>query len=107
MVTAVIISMQNQLLLSTLNLCTYAWIFKLNYIFIFCVLSPVHCSLNKEGNNFQERYLSELFCRVPSEPRKRTMSREVIRKVLSVEQDEGVGARVRRSIGRPEVRTNK
>ena len=32
-----------------------------------------------------------------------TMSRTVTKAVLSVEQDEGVGARVRRSIGRKEV----
>ena len=31
------------------------------------------------------------------------MARRIIKKVLSVEQDEGVGARVRRSIGRAEV----
>lgn len=31
------------------------------------------------------------------------MSRSVVKKVLSVEQDEGVGARVRRSVGRAEV----
>jgi len=30
-------------------------------------------------------------------------SRVVAKKVLSVEQSEGVGARVRRSVGRPEV----
>ena len=30
-------------------------------------------------------------------------SRKVVKKVLSVEQGEGVGARVRRSVGRPEV----
>lgn len=33
------------------------------------------------------------------------MSRTVDKKVLSVEQDEGIGARVRRSIGRPELRS--
>ena len=33
----------------------------------------------------------------------RSMSRTVYQNVLSVEQEEGVGARVRRSIGRPEV----
>lgn len=32
-----------------------------------------------------------------------TTARKVVKKVLSVEQDEGVGARVRRSVGRPEV----
>lgn len=32
-------------------------------------------------------------------------ARQVVKKILSVEQDEGVGARVRRSVGRPEVRT--
>lgn len=32
-------------------------------------------------------------------------SRSVIQSVLSVEQSEGVGARVRRSIGRPELRS--
>ncbi|RKP15061.1 pirin-like protein-like protein [Piptocephalis cylindrospora] len=32
-------------------------------------------------------------------------SRTVVQSVLSVEQDEGVGARVRRSIGRPELRS--
>ena len=31
------------------------------------------------------------------------MARRIIKKVLSVEQDEGVGARVRRSVGRAEV----
>lgn len=31
-------------------------------------------------------------------------ARKIVRKVLSVEQAEGQGARVRRSIGRPEVR---
>ena len=31
-------------------------------------------------------------------------ARAIIKKVLSVEQAEGVGARVRRSVGRPEVR---
>lgn len=31
-------------------------------------------------------------------------SKTVQKAVLSVEQDEGVGARVRRSVGRPEVR---
>ena len=31
------------------------------------------------------------------------MARPVIKKFLSVEQGEGVGARVRRSVGRPEV----
>ncbi|XP_065885740.1 uncharacterized protein [Dysidea avara] len=31
-------------------------------------------------------------------------SRKVVKKVLSVEQGEGVGARVRRSVGRPELR---
>ena len=31
-------------------------------------------------------------------------ARTIIKKVLSVEQAEGVGARVRRSVGRPEVR---
>lgn len=30
--------------------------------------------------------------------------RAIVKKVLSVEQAEGVGARVRRSVGRPEVR---
>ena len=30
-------------------------------------------------------------------------SRVVAKKILSVEQSEGVGARVRRSVGRPEV----
>ena len=32
-----------------------------------------------------------------------TMSRTVVKSVLSVEQDEGLGARVRRSVGRAEV----
>lgn len=32
-------------------------------------------------------------------------ARQVVKKVLSVEQAEGVGARVRRSVGRPEVST--
>ena len=32
-----------------------------------------------------------------------TMARQIVKKVLSVEQAEGVGARVRRSVGRPEV----
>lgn len=32
-------------------------------------------------------------------------ARAIVKKVLSVEQAEGVGARVRRSVGRPEVRT--
>ena len=31
------------------------------------------------------------------------MARRIIKKVLSVEQDEGVGARVRRSVGRADV----
>ena len=31
------------------------------------------------------------------------VARAVIKKILSVEQAEGVGARVRRSVGRPEV----
>lgn len=31
-------------------------------------------------------------------------AKTVLKAVLSVEQDEGVGARVRRSVGRPEVR---
>lgn len=31
------------------------------------------------------------------------MARQILKKVLSVEQAEGVGARVRRSVGRPEV----
>ena len=31
------------------------------------------------------------------------MSRRIVKKILSVEQAEGVGARVRRSVGRPEV----
>lgn len=30
-------------------------------------------------------------------------AKTVLKAVLSVEQDEGVGARVRRSVGRPEV----
>ena len=30
-------------------------------------------------------------------------ARAVVKKILSVEQAEGVGARVRRSVGRPEV----
>lgn len=34
-----------------------------------------------------------------------TAARQVVKKVLSVEQDEGEGARVRRSVGRPEVCT--
>lgn len=33
-----------------------------------------------------------------------SMARRIINKILSVEQAEGVGARVRRSVGRPEVR---
>lgn len=33
-------------------------------------------------------------------------SRVVAKKILSVEQSEGVGARVRRSVGRPEVFSN-
>lgn len=33
------------------------------------------------------------------------MARRIIKKVLSVEQDEGVGARVRRSVGRAELRS--
>lgn len=33
-----------------------------------------------------------------------SMARRIIKKILSVEQAEGVGARVRRSVGRPEVR---
>ena len=32
------------------------------------------------------------------------MSRTVVKSVLSLEQEEGVGARVRRSVGRKEVR---
>lgn len=31
-------------------------------------------------------------------------ARQIVKKFLSVEQAEGVGARVRRSVGRPEVR---
>ena len=30
-------------------------------------------------------------------------ARQIVKKILSVEQAEGVGARVRRSVGRPEV----
>lgn len=37
---------------------------------------------------------------------KMSKSRKVVKKVLSVEQGEGVGARVRRSVGRPEVCEN-
>ncbi|XP_033106609.1 pirin-like [Anneissia japonica] len=33
-----------------------------------------------------------------------TMSRHIVKRVLSVEQAEGMGARVRRSVGRPELR---
>ena len=33
-----------------------------------------------------------------------TVARKVVNKVFSVEQSEGMGARVRRSIGRPEIR---
>ena len=41
---------------------------------------------------------------IPASAVAKMTSREVDKTVLSVEQDEGVGARVRRSIGRPEVR---
>ena len=56
----------------------------------------------KDVCDFLNIVISETVCSVPTLPEK-TMSRKVISSLLSIEQDEGVGARVRRSIGRPEV----
>ena len=43
------------------------------------------------------------FCWIGTRPVSIMKSKTVQKAVLSVEQDEGVGARVRRSVGRPEV----
>lgn len=70
----------------------------LHFSFLVTLSLPDVCHpLSKFGGVCSVTRLDSLY------PRNISMSRTVIKNVLSVEQSEGVGAKVRRSIGRPEV----
>lgn len=57
------------------------------------------------GYSFTENYTASITQeRIFFSENTTQMARQVIKKILSVEQAEGAGARVRRSVGRPEVR---